>query len=128
MLKDHFRPEFLNRIDEIVVFESLSKETLASIVELQLEQVSKRLSRKRISITFTNAVKAYMAKKGYDPAYGARPLKRAIQELILDDLALKIISGDIVEGDEAELDAKNGTIIISKKRKNKTRQQASLKR
>ncbi len=116
MLKDHFRPEFLNRIDEVVVFESLTKEDLAAIVDLQLANVAKRLCQKRITVSFTGALKSFMAEKGYDPAYGARPLKRAIQELILDDLALKIVSGDIVEGDEVELDAKGGKIVIAKKK------------
>jgi ATP-dependent Clp protease ATP-binding subunit ClpB len=116
MLKEHFRPEFINRLDEAVVFESLSKEDLAAIVNLQLAHVSRRLADKRITVTFTDRLKAFMAEKGYDPAYGARPLRRAIQELILNDLALKIVSGSINEGDDVELDAKDGAVKIVKKK------------
>ena len=114
LLKEHFRPEFVNRIDEPIVFESLSKENLASIVDLQLAQVAKRLDQKRVTVTFTERLKAFIAEKGYDPTFGARPLRRAIQELILNDLALKIVSGVIREGDEIELDVKRGAIQIAK--------------
>ncbi|MFA5129529.1 MAG: ATP-dependent chaperone ClpB [Patescibacteria group bacterium] len=97
MLRDHFRPEFLNRIDEIVVFEALSKEQLSHIVDLQLTLVADRLKQKKIAITFTKKLHTLLAEKGYDPSYGARPLKRVIQELILDPLAMKIVSGEIEE-------------------------------
>lgn len=111
-LRDHFRPEFLNRIDEIVMFHSLDKADLARIVDLQLVLVAKRLQEKRIHVTFTDKAKKLVAEKGYDPSYGARPLKRAIQELVLDELAMKIIAGDIKEGDEAAIDATKGAITI----------------
>jgi len=112
MLKDHFRPEFLNRIDEVVVFESLTKEHLAEIVELQLKEVVKRLKQKKITVAFSDALKAFIADKGFDPAYGARPLKRAIQEFILDELAMKIVSGKIEEGAQVTIDAAKGKVVI----------------
>lgn len=115
MLKDHFRPEFLNRIDEVVVFESLTKEHLAQIVELQLNAVAERLQQKKITIAFTEALKAYIAERGYDPAFGARPLKRAIQEHILDELAMSIVSGKIEEGAHVTVDASKGAVVIKNK-------------
>jgi len=112
MLKDRFRPEFLNRIDEVVMFHSLKKEHLAQIVDLQLAAVAARLAAKKIHVTFTEALKDFIAEKGYDPAYGARPLKRAIQDLILDDLAMKIVSGKVVEGDAVKIDAQKGKVVM----------------
>lgn len=114
MLREQFRPEFLNRVDETVVFHSLRKENLAEIVDLQLQYVAKRLLEKKIRITFTTAAKQLVADKGYDPNYGARPLKRAIQEYILDDLALQIVENKIQEGDGVKIDAKEGKILIKK--------------
>jgi len=114
MLRDHFRPEFLNRLDETVVFHALGKEELEKIVELQLELVTLRLKAKRISLEFTKKVKAFLAEKGFNPSYGARPLKRAIQEHILNDLSLKIIEGKIQEGDAVTIDIKKDTVVIAK--------------
>ncbi len=111
-LRDHFRPEFLNRVDEIVMFQSLEKKDLTQIVDLQLAEVLKRLRAKKIDIEFTEKAKTLVAEKGYDPSYGARPLKRAIQELILDELALKIVEGSIKEGDKIKVDASKDKIII----------------
>lgn len=104
LLREQFRPEFLNRIDEIVVFQSLGKEDLTKIVDLQLQMVLKRLQNKRITLTFTEKMKAFIAEKGYDPAYGARPLKRAIQEFILDELAMKLLEHKVEEGDHVTID------------------------
>lgn len=112
MLKDHFRPEFLNRIDETVVFETLTKEHLAEIVELQLNEVVKRIKQKKINVSFTSKLKSFIAEKGYDPVYGARPLKRAIQEHILDELAMMIISGKIDEGADVTIDAVKNCVTI----------------
>jgi ATP-dependent Clp protease ATP-binding subunit ClpB len=114
MLREQFRPEFLNRVDETVVFHSLRKENLAEIVDLQLQYVAKRLLEKKIRVTFTTAAKQLVADKGYDPNYGARPLKRAIQEYILDDLALQIVENKIQEGDGVKIDVKEGKILIKK--------------
>jgi ATP-dependent Clp protease ATP-binding subunit ClpB len=111
-LRDHFRPEFLNRVDEIVMFQSLAKPDLAKIVNLQLADVMKRLRTKKIDIEFTDKAKALVAEKGYDPSFGARPLKRAIQDLILDELALKIVDGSIKEGDKVKVDASKEKIVI----------------
>lgn len=116
MLKDHFRPEFLNRIDEILVFHSLSEEEIGEIVELQLHVVAKRLKdQKHIELSLSAAAKKLIAERGYDPSYGARPLKRVIQSLILDPLALKIVSGDIQEGARVTIGAKAGEITIQTK-------------
>jgi ATP-dependent Clp protease ATP-binding subunit ClpB len=112
MLKDRFRPEFLNRIDEIVMFHSLEKKQLAQIVDLQLTEVAKRLTAKKIHVTFTDALKEHIAEKGYDPAYGARPLKRAIQDQILDALAMKIISNEITEGEDVAIDVEKEKVTI----------------
>ncbi|MCR4256136.1 MAG: ATP-dependent chaperone ClpB [Candidatus Uhrbacteria bacterium] len=112
MLREHFRPEFLNRVDEIVMFQALAKKDLLQIVNLQLEEVSKRLRAKKIDVEFTEKAKALIAEKGYDPSFGARPLKRAIQELILDDLALKIVNGSVKEGDKVKVDAVKDKIVI----------------
>ncbi|MCC7522612.1 ATP-dependent chaperone ClpB [Candidatus Uhrbacteria bacterium] len=112
MLRDHFRPEFLNRVDEIVMFQALGKPELAQIVELQLADVVKRLSAKKIKIEFTDKAKALVAEKGYDPSFGARPLKRAIQDLILDELALRMVERKVQEGDEVKVDAAKDKIVI----------------
>lgn len=114
LVKEQFRPEFLNRIDEIVVFDALNKDHLAQIVDLQLADVSKRLSAKRIRISFTDGLKKFIAEKGYDPSFGARPLKRAIQEHVLDGLAMSIISGEISEGDDVKIDARKSDVSIKK--------------
>ena len=113
MLKERFRPEFLNRVDEIVMFHSLAKKHLAQIVDLQLTEVEKRLAVKRITVHFTDKLKELVADKGYDPAYGARPLKRAIQDLVLDELALKIVSNEINEGDDVTVDAVKGKVVMN---------------
>jgi len=112
LLREQFRPEFLNRVDEIVVFESLAKNELAQIVDLQLARVTARLREKKITVKFTDKLKKLVADKGYDPAYGARPLKRAIQDLVLDELALRIVEGKIKEGDEVTVDANKDKAII----------------
>ncbi len=101
-LKQHFRPELLNRIDEIVIFGSLEPESLAKIVEIQLKLVEQRLLDKKIEIQFDAAAIRFLAEKGFDPIYGARPLKRLIQSEVLDKLARKIISGEIKAGDKIQ--------------------------
>ncbi len=112
LLRDHFRPEFLNRVDEIVMFQTLDKEDLAKIVELQLALVVKRLHQKRITLTFTNKAKKLLTEKGHDPSFGARPLKRVIQDLILDELALKMVKNEIKDGDAVNIDATKEKIVI----------------
>lgn len=116
LLGDHFRPEFLNRVDDVIVFHSLTEEQISDIVEMQIKIVSKRLKTQRdIEIAVSPAAKKLLGKIGYDPAYGARPLKRIIQKRILNPLSMKIITGEIQEGDTVQLGAKNEEIIITKK-------------
>lgn len=111
-LKEQFRPEFLNRVDEIVVFDALDKEALNKIIDLQLESVIKRLNTKKIQLSFTKKAKELISEKGYDPSFGARPLKRAIQDLVLDELALKMVEGTIKEGDSVEFTVKDGKVVM----------------
>jgi len=103
ILKDHFKLEFLNRIDEIIIFKSLSEEVLRQIVDLELTKVQNRLSAKNIKLLFKEGIKKMLAKEGYDPTFGARPLKRVIQNKILDELALEIIEGKIKDHDKVEI-------------------------
>jgi len=112
VVKSYFKPEFLNRIDEIVIFNSLSQENLKDIVEIQLKLVQKRLKQKNIILEFTQTLKDFLAKEGYDINYGARPLKRVIQNQILDELALEIIEGKIKEGQKVKIDVKRDKVII----------------
>jgi ATP-dependent Clp protease ATP-binding subunit ClpB len=113
MLKDHFRPEFLNRIDDTIVFHALSEDQIEKIVELQLDIVSARLKLQRgITLSISTAAKKLLAEQGFDPAYGARPLKRVIQSMILDPLAMKIISGDIKEETDVAIGAKGAEITL----------------
>ncbi len=105
-LRDRFRPEFLNRIDEIVEFAPLSREQIGEIVELQLERLRGRLADRRIELELTDAAKEALAEAGWDPAYGARPLKRAIQRLVENPLALRLLEGDFADGDTIRVDAR----------------------
>ena len=111
-LRQQFKPEFLNRVDEIIVFDALTQADLAKIVDLQLEQVQKRLAEKKIKIRVTREAKKLLTIKGYDPNFGARPLKRIIQQLILDQAAKHIIEGKIKEGDTVIFDEQNGEITL----------------
>jgi ATP-dependent Clp protease ATP-binding subunit ClpB len=113
-LRDHFRPEFLNRVDEIVEFKPLSREQIATIVEHQLARLRDRLAERRISIELTDAAKEALAEAGWDPAYGARPLKRAIQRLVENPLALRLLEGDFADGDTILVDARDGAIVFEK--------------
>jgi len=114
ILRNHFKLEFLNRIDEIVLFKSLSREALESIVDLELAKVENRLHNKNITLKISAKVKKMLAEKGYDPTYGARPLKRIIQTMLLDELALDIIEGKIKEGDKVKIEiGKTEEIVIS---------------
>jgi ATP-dependent Clp protease ATP-binding subunit ClpB len=104
-LREQFRPEFLNRIDEIVVFERLGRDEIDRIVDFQLAGLAKRLSERDITISLTDAAKRRIAEEGYDPAYGARPLKRVIQRRLQDQLALRLLKGEFADGDHVEVDA-----------------------
>jgi ATP-dependent Clp protease ATP-binding subunit ClpB len=109
-LRQHFRPEFLNRIDEVIIFDRLSEEDLEKIVEIQLGRLTKRLEDQKIVLDLSDRAKAFIAREGYDPVYGARPLKRAIQKHILDPLSLDILEGKFHEGQTIRVDAKDGTL------------------
>ncbi len=115
LLQSNFKPEFLNRIDEIIVFNALSEEDIEKIVDIQIKNVEERLKDKKIKIEITEKAKKLLAKEGFDPAFGARPLKRIIQQKILDPLALLIIDGKISEEDTAIVDADKNNITIKKK-------------
>lgn len=104
-LKRHFRPEFLNRIDEIVIFHSLTREDLKRIVDIQLQLLQKRLAARSMSLTLTEKAKERLADVGFDPAYGARPLKRLIQQEIENPLARRILGGEYAENDAIRVDA-----------------------
>ena len=113
-MRDHFRPEFLNRIDEIVVFQALSRDELAEIVELQLERLRTRLADRGLTLELTDAAKEALAEAGWDPAYGARPLKRAVQRLLENPLALRLLEGDFGEGDTIRVDAHDGQLTFAR--------------
>jgi ATP-dependent Clp protease ATP-binding subunit ClpB len=104
-LREAFKPEFLNRVDEIIIFNNLGREEIKSIVEIQLKRLRQNLASRKIALEITDRAKALLADKGYDPAYGARPLKRTIQRLIQDPLAVKILEGEFKEGDCVRIDS-----------------------
>ena len=114
-LRGHFRPEFLNRVDEIIIFDRLTEDDLKKIVEIQLGRLTKRLEQQKIELQLTDAAKAFIAREGYDPVYGARPLKRAIQNDILNPLSMDILEGKFGEGQKIKVDAKNGALTFSGK-------------
>ena len=115
ILRDNFKLEFLNRIDEIIIFHSLSEENIKQIVELRLKELSNRLAVKKIKITIAEAAKKFLARRGYDPIFGARPLKRVIQRHILDEVALRIIEGKIKAGNTIKIDFKKDKLLIEVK-------------
>jgi ATP-dependent Clp protease ATP-binding subunit ClpB len=112
-LRGHFRPEFINRVDEIVIFDRLNDEDLTRIVDIQLERLVKRLAAQKLTLKLTDAAKQHLAREGYDPVYGARPLKRAIQRDLLDPLSLEILAGKFHEGQTITADAPDGKIAFS---------------
>ncbi|MBW2106782.1 MAG: AAA family ATPase [Deltaproteobacteria bacterium] len=114
MLQATFKPEFLNRIDEIITFNSLSKEEIKQIVDIQIDQLTKRLLDHKISLQLTNGTREFLADIGFDPIYGARPLKRAIQHHVENELALKILSGDIADGDSVNVGVEDGKVVFTK--------------
>ena len=113
-LTEHFRPEFLNRIDEIVVFKPLSREQLGEIVELQLTRLRERLAERGLGLELTDEAKELVAEAGWDPTYGARPLKRALQRLVENPLALRLLEGEFAEGDTVRADARDGELVFEK--------------
>ncbi|MCT7405789.1 ATP-dependent Clp protease ATP-binding subunit [Aliarcobacter cryaerophilus] len=112
-LKSHFRPEFLNRLDDIVIFEQLGIDAISNIVDILFNNIKKKVEEKGIKISLTNEAKDYIAKVGFDPVYGARPLKRAIYEIVEDKLAELILEDSIGDGSSVEFDIKNDEIVVN---------------
>jgi ATP-dependent Clp protease ATP-binding subunit ClpA len=113
-LKTHFRPEFLNRVDDIIIFHSLTEEQLSAIVETQLQRLDKRLAQQNLRLELDKSAKKLLAREGYDPQFGARPLKRTIQELLLDPLAMKLLDGSLKTGDAVKVRAQDGVLEFQK--------------
>jgi len=113
-LRQHFRPEFLNRIDEIVFFHALGLEHMKQIIDIQIASLMKRLAERKITLELTDAAKGFVVTEGYDPMYGARPLKRTLQRRVLDPLAMKVLEGEFREGDRVVVDAAGGELKFEK--------------
>jgi ATP-dependent Clp protease ATP-binding subunit ClpB len=113
-LRGHFRPEFLNRVDEVVLFSPLVLEQIERIVELLTARLAERLSEQNISLEMTSSASEFIAKEGFDPVYGARPLKRFLQQKIETPLARKIVSGEVVPGAKVKVDLKDGQLVFGK--------------
>jgi ATP-dependent Clp protease ATP-binding subunit ClpB len=111
-LRGHFRPEFLNRIDEVVVFDRLKKEDVVKIVDIQLATLAKRLGERKVTLEVSAKARAWLAEQGYDPQFGARPLKRLIQKSVQDPIALNILKGEVKDGQTVSVDVKQGEIIV----------------
>ena len=116
VLRDQFRPEFLNRVDEVIVFRALTEDQLTAIVDIQLRRLERRLADRRVTLVVTDAARKLLAQRGWDPVYGARPLKRAIQRHLQDPLAMMLLEGRFSEGDSIEVDAREGELIFTKAR------------
>jgi ATP-dependent Clp protease ATP-binding subunit ClpB len=114
-LKKHFRPEFLNRVDDVIIFQSLDEEELSRIVDIQLEKLKKRLAQQQLTLEVDAAAKKLLASEGYDPQFGARPLKRAIQEHILNPLSMRLLEGEFKPGDRIKVSATDGELVFEKK-------------
>lgn len=113
-LRAHFRPEFLNRVDDIIIFHRLTRDEIKQIVDIQIKRLQKRLEERRIEFSLTDKAKELIAAEGYDPVYGARPLKRVLTRRVQDPLAMKVLSAEIKEGDKVELDAKKDELVFKK--------------
>jgi ATP-dependent Clp protease ATP-binding subunit ClpB len=113
-LRAHFRPEFINRVDEIIIFHPLSREQMKTIIDIQVKGLLRRLEERKIFVVLTDAAKEWLVREGYDPAYGARPLKRAIQRHILDPLAMRVLEGEFREGDVVRVDASGAGLKFEK--------------
>jgi ATP-dependent Clp protease ATP-binding subunit ClpB len=114
-LRKHFRPEFINRIDELTIFEPLQKTELRQIVNIQMQQIERMLAAQKIKIQLTSAAQDYLADEGYDPIYGARPLKRVIQRKIQNEIATKILETTFGEGDTIYVDCVDRTLTFGTK-------------
>jgi ATP-dependent Clp protease ATP-binding subunit ClpB len=114
-LRRHFRPEFLNRVDDVIIFHSLDEAELSRIVEIQIGRLEKRLAQQNLTLEVDAAAKKFLGREGYDPQFGARPLKRAIQEHLLDPLATKLLAGEFKPGDKIKVSEQNGELVFTKK-------------
>jgi ATP-dependent Clp protease ATP-binding subunit ClpB len=114
-LKKHFRPEFLNRVDDVIIFQSLDESELTRIVDIQLRNLEQRLAQQNLTLDVDVAAKKFLAKEGYDPQFGARPLKRAIQEFLLDPLATKLLEGEFKPGEKIKVGAKDDGLVFQRK-------------
>jgi ATP-dependent Clp protease ATP-binding subunit ClpB len=119
VVRRSFRPEFLNRIDEMVIYRSLERKDIEGIVDIQIETIKKRLEERKISVNITSRARKLLAERGYDPAFGARPLKRVIQRDIQDSIAMELLEGKIAEGSTVEVDARDEGFIFKRKDGNK---------
>jgi len=114
-LRQHFRPEFLNRVDEVIFFHALSEADIKAIIGIQVGHLLKRLEERKVHVELTDAAKDLLVREGYDPTYGARPLKRALQRLVLDALAMRVLEGEFREGDRVMVDAEGDHLVFSKR-------------
>lgn len=112
VVRGHFRPEFLNRLDEIILFHRLGQEHMAPIVDIQVARVAKLLKDRKITIDLTEAAKRWLGRVGYDPVYGARPLKRAVQRYLQDPLAEKLLAGEVPDGSTVTIDEGEGALVF----------------
>jgi ATP-dependent Clp protease ATP-binding subunit ClpB len=112
-VRAHFRPEFLNRLDEIILFHRLSQEHMAPIVDIQVERVQRLLKDRKITLDLTDAARGWLGRVGYDPVYGARPLKRAVQRYLQDPLAEKLLAGEVPDGSTVRVDEGDGALNIA---------------
>jgi ATP-dependent Clp protease ATP-binding subunit ClpB len=113
-LRQHFRPEFLNRVDEIIFFHALGLEHMTEIIDIQVRGLLKRLEERKIHVELSDAAKAALVTEGYDPMYGARPLKRTIQRRVLDPLAIRVLEGEFREGDRIRVDVDENGLVFEK--------------
>ena len=113
-LRQHFRPEFLNRLDEIIIFRGLTREHLVQIVDIQVRRLQQLLAGRQLKIELTDAAKQLLADEGYDPVFGARPLKRLIQRQVQDPLALRLLRGEFNEGDTVRVDVRDGALTFER--------------
>jgi ATP-dependent Clp protease ATP-binding subunit ClpB len=114
-LKKHFRPEFLNRVDDVIIFQSLDEEELSKIVEIQIARLEKRLAQQNLTLDVDAGAKKYLAREGYDPQFGARPLKRAVQEHLLNPLSLRLLEGEFKPGDKIKVTTKDDGLVFQRK-------------
>ena len=118
-LKAHFRPEFLNRLDEIILFHPLNKDNIGCIVDLMMKDLNRRLEDQRISIELTDSARSFVIEGGYDPTFGARPLRRFLQKNVETIAAREILKGEVLEGDAIVVDLQDGRLLTSVRRREK---------